>query len=397
MTNVANIKWEPITPEGEAMIRNFVVRQYNRTADRYGATRLPLAVVQKPIPVPSRYKLIGTDAIAQSRPIAWRIKGVLPDTGLAALYGPSGSGKSFLAIDLAMRVSVGLDWFGRKTKGCPVVYVALEGEAGLSNRVAVYRKCGAAGEVLFVTQSVDLQNKADAPELAMTINRNYAGNGIVIVDTLNRAAPGMDENSSAEMGRILAMVKALQQSVGGLVLLIHHVGKNAEKGMRGHSSLFAALDAAIEVCRTGDHREWRVAKSKDGEDGAAHPFKLEIVDLGIDGDGDPITSCVVRPTDSKVKSTKPLTQSQQIGMDSFMVVAARGIGTSDRRVTAHIDVWRNEFYSKCSAETPDGKRSVFSRVRKELIAIGKLVVNDDVYSLPIGFQAIASHESQPSQ
>ena len=385
-TNIANIKWEPITPDGEALIRKVVERQYNRTAARFGAELLPLKSVTT-VPKPaSRYKLLSTDAVARSKPIGWRIKGVLPDTGLAALYGPSGSGKSFLAIDLAMCVADGRDWFGRKTKGCPVVYVCLEGDSGLSNRVAAYRiNHGTTGEVMFVTQSVDLQNQTDAPDLAKAINQGYSGNGIVVIDTLNRAAPGIDENSSADMGRILAMVKALQQAIGGLVLLVHHTGKDSTKGMRGHSSLFAALDAAIEVIRSGDFREWRVAKSKDGEDGAAHPFKLEVVDLGLDEDGDPITSCVIHPMQgSSSQRSKPVTPSQQVGMNAFMAAAALGIGADDKRVHAHVDKWRAEFNRMSTADTVESKRKAFQRVRSQLVEIGRLVVNDDVYSLPIG-------------
>jgi putative DNA primase/helicase len=80
---------------------------------------------------------------------------------------------------------------------------------------------------------------------------------------------------------------------GGLVVLVHHTGKDSTKGLRGHSSLFAAMDAAIEVVRNGDRREWRVAKSKDGQDGGTHQFKLHVEPLGEDEHGDPITSCVV--------------------------------------------------------------------------------------------------------
>jgi hypothetical protein len=38
--------------------------------------------------------------------------GILPSEGLAAMYGPSGSGKSFLAFDLGVSITEGSDWFG---------------------------------------------------------------------------------------------------------------------------------------------------------------------------------------------------------------------------------------------------------------------------------------------
>lgn len=143
----------------------------------------------------------------------------------------------------------------------------------------------------------------------------------MILDTLNRAAPGADENDSKSMGQILAASKELQTLIGGLVLLVHHTGKDASKGLRGHSSLHAALDAAIEVRRDGDRREWLIAKSKDGEDGALHPFKLDVVELGTDEDGEPITSCTVQPVtevaDSIRRALPPKSGNQRAVWDAL--------------------------------------------------------------------------------
>ncbi len=42
------------------------------------------------------------------------------------------------------------------------------------------------------------------------------------------------------------------------MVLIHHTGKDATEGLRGYSSIFAAMDAAVEVSRDSDRREWKV-------------------------------------------------------------------------------------------------------------------------------------------
>jgi len=84
------------------------------------------------------------------------------------------------------------------------------------------------------------------------------------------------------MGNLIAAAKQLQSLGGGLVLLVHHTGKDATKGLRGHSSLYAALDGAIEVIKTDSRCEWSVAKCKDDVTVDAHPFKLAIVPAGID-------------------------------------------------------------------------------------------------------------------
>ena len=100
------------------------------------------------------------------------------------------------------------------------------------------------------------------------------------------------------MGELIDACKRLQAELSGLVVLVHHSGKDATKGLRGHSSLYAALDAAIEVTCNGDRREWAIDKAKDGSDGERHAFALKVVEIGKDEDGEPVTSCAVVPDDA---------------------------------------------------------------------------------------------------
>ena len=156
--------------------------------------------------------------------------------------------------------------------------------------------------------------------LAAAILAAVGAGAVVFIDTLNRAAPLADENSSRDMGEILEGAKQLQALTGGLVVLIHHTGKNADRGLRGHSSLFAAMDAAVEVSRDGDCREWRVSKAKDGQDGEAFPFRLEVVQLPPDEDGEPVTSCVVRRDESPENATRsrlPKGGNQKVVLDAL--------------------------------------------------------------------------------
>ncbi len=381
------------------MIQAAAASQYNDIAKKYGAKLVPVPTstfTPKTRP-DTRYKMKSARDVMMSEPIKWRIKGVVPERGIAAIYGPSGSGKSFLVMDMAINIAKGADWFGYRAKSCPVTYACLEGEAGLSVRLAAFQSKGIIPlGIEFIDQPVNLLDTKDLRDLVQAIRANQMSEGIVIIDTLNRAVPGMDENSSVDMGHAINACKLIQQAVGGLVLLVHHSGKDATKGMRGHSSLHAALDAAIEVKRSGEDREWSVAKAKDGADGKGHPFMLEVVDMGTDEDGDPITSCVIRPSAGAGVKAKPLTQIQQIGMDAFMEAARTNIGDADQSVHARLDQWRIEFFRRSTADTDGGKRSSFSKVRNELVSMGKLANLNDVYRLPNGFENIASRESQAS-
>lgn len=286
-------------------------------------------------PAPNRgnFHLLDRNAIMAIQPIQWRVKGLLPTTGIAAIFGPSGSGKSFLAKDLAVRIALGQDWFGHRTNGCPVTYVMLEGEAGLRNRVAAWEAHNSAtipDNFKALAQPFQLSEPEQVEELGALL----PSGGVVIIDTLNRSAPGLDENSSQDMGRILAGMKRLQEITGGLVVVVHHTGKDASKGMRGHSSLHAALDGAIEVERSANSRFWSAAKVKDGEDGKQVAFQLHRVVLGKDADGDEISSCAVGPDASAL--FKPREPSGQLQKSALSTIR-RMIGTSPDKGQAGCD------------------------------------------------------------
>ena len=273
---------------------NFDANDY-AAAHGHDALEVLLAGASEPAKPEPRFKLLCRDDLAALPPLEWRVRGVLPAVGVAALFGPSTSGKSFLGFDLAANIAEGRDWFGRRVKAAPVVYLALEGEAGFKLRAEAWEQ--ANGRTLPPDLRLVLQGfklAGDVPDLAAAILAAVGAGAVVFIDTLNASAPGMDENGPADAGLILESAKALLRLTAGLVVLVHHTGKDASKGMRGHSSLFAAMDGAIEVRRDGDRREWRVAKAKDGADGDAHPFRLAVVDLAPDSDGEPVSSCVVR-------------------------------------------------------------------------------------------------------
>ncbi len=267
----------------------------NDYAAEYGADALEI-LLSKPSEPKRRYKLLTSQELAALPSLRWLVRGVLPSEGLAALYGTSGSGKTFLALDLCASIAEGASWFGFKVNRAPVIYLGLEGEAGLKQRVTAWEKHyrrPSPSTLQFVLQAFDLLNPNDVSEMTEAVSAAKAGGGVIVIDTLNRAAPGVEENSSQDMGRIIEAAAALQRGIGGLVLLVHHAGKDQARGMRGHSSLHAALDAAIEVRRENDARDWRLAKCKDGADLDSIPFALEIVPLGVEDDGTAITSCVV--------------------------------------------------------------------------------------------------------
>lgn len=271
----------------------------NDYAQEFGADELD-ELLRRPKHPPQRFRVLSAGEVEAIPRAPDLVRGVLPKEGLAAIGGPSGSGKSFVAMDLLGAVAEGAPWFGLRTQTAPVLYVALEGEGGLGKRLKAYRERygNVPRRLMFLAAPLDIRDATDLAELIQAAKQAGVVGGVVCIDTLNRAAPGMDENASTDMGQVIEGMKQLQDALGGLVIAVHHTGKDLTKGLRGHSSLFAALDAVIEVSRDGLQRSWKVAKSKDDEDGIIHAFRLKVVQIGEDDEGEPVTSCYVEQDDT---------------------------------------------------------------------------------------------------
>ena len=321
---------------------------------------------------PKRFLLALAAAIINAPQQADAIKGVIPSSGIVVIYGPSGSGKSFLALYMAYVLGHGLIFFGFKGQSKFVVYINLEGSMRTRlDALQTDKKRDIPDNVRFVTEPFHILEDVEA--LAADIPEG----AVIFIDTLNAASPGLDENSSRDMGLILEAAKKLQQITKGLVVIVHHSGKDASKGLRGHSSLYAAMDAVIEVGRNGDSRYWRLAKSKEGRDGIRRGFRLKSVGLGYDADGEPVTSCVVEEDNTPLQEeAKPLTPALRYAIETLEAVLDRY-----KRYTVTLEQWREEFYARHTADNLNAKKVAFRRARMELQNIGKLSVINDEYGI----------------
>lgn len=246
---------------------------------------------------PLRFQFEPASGFASATALPWIIKGILPQAGLAVLYGASGAGKSFAILDMAMAIARGCEWRKRKVRAGGVCYVAAEGAGGFRKRLTAYAQANEldlTGLPFWVLGAApNLMEPQDAKDLIKGIRALGQPVSLVVVDTLAQATPGANENAGEDMGKALGYCKRIHAATGALVLLVHHSGKDQAKGARGWSGIRAACDAELEVTRELTGRCIRLTKSKDGEDGLEFGFDLDVVQLGVDEDLDPITSCVV--------------------------------------------------------------------------------------------------------
>jgi len=216
------------------------------------------------------------------------------------LYGPWGSAKSLLALDLAAALAGAADaWFGfRVANHCPAVIVAFEGQSGYVNRILAWEKHHRRelpeNVILSTPANFNLLREEDALELAGTIRKEAPG-AVVFLDTMAQAAPGMNENDGGQVSLVLRNMQLMAQTVDGLVIAIHHVGKDASRGPRGYSSLEPACDVSICLSKTEGLRNWQAPKVKELQAVDEKGFRLLPVDLGVDEDGEPVSSVVIVP------------------------------------------------------------------------------------------------------
>lgn len=245
----------------------------------------------------ARYPIVGEEAYSAGKPMGWIVKGLLPKGELGTIFGPPASGKSFWVLDLVECVARGVPWCGKKVTQGDVVYIAAEGAGGFKTRIAAYRthhgiSPGTPG-VNILAAVPNLMTKQDVIDLGNAVLA-FGKPALIVYDTLARGTAGADENSAKDMGLAIANCRRLYEATGAMILLVAHTGKDTSKGMRGSNAPLGAVDVEIEISRSNDNRTATVKKLKDGgPDGEAYGFKLVTVPVGMDEDGDVISSCVV--------------------------------------------------------------------------------------------------------
>ena len=235
----------------------------------------------------------------------WVVKDLLPKQGVALVAGPSMAGKSFLTLDMMDCIARGRPVLGRRSYQCGVAYVAAEGANGVRKRIEGLRQDRGAhwsGHMVLCSEPPNLADEDSFLELGRALRarqRAFASRnirlGVVVIDTLSASIPGADENSAKDMSPVLDRLQKVARSLDVCVLLVAHVGKAADRSVRGWSGIVANADGLIQVDAADAEglRTVSIVKVKDGDSGKPVAFKLKVIDLGEDDDGDPVTTCVV--------------------------------------------------------------------------------------------------------
>lgn len=334
------------------------------------------------------------------------VKGLFGPGELGAIYGPSTGGKTAVAIPLCLSLALGNEWNERRVTESPVLYVCTEGQGGFSKRLAAYAKHHDAYDQLrsarfsYITDAPNLQTEHDIERLFATVqdfSLQYSAPGVIVFDTLARMFGGEDENASGPMGRFIDACNQLQRKTGATIILIHHTGKDTERGLRGHSSLKAALDFSLEIrVDQAGNRAVRLDKVKDGKDGLEYPFELKEVTLGMDDEGDWVTSIVAAEGgNSPIKKTsnalaRGSKAAQAWSLLSTLVSSSGDTegDTRDKEIRVTFRAIRSALVEKKvlveeegvnGMKLNDSSRQIISRIRKELVKRDYIRTDEDFW------------------
>lgn len=214
------------------------------------------------------------DQIGRVPDPAWLVDGHMQE-GLAVIFGPWAAGKSFVAADLAVALASGKPWWGWDVTQGPVLYLALEGAAGLAARIETAARVRGVGlDGLHLSgDPVNLGVRSDVADVDTAVRQT--GARLLVVDTWARATAGADENDNGSAGRAIEALDRIRQRRGCTVLVLHHARKGDAADPRGAGSLPAAADSIWNVVKTGANKiKVTSAKQKDGEDFQALTFSL---------------------------------------------------------------------------------------------------------------------------
>ena len=226
--------------------------------------------------------------------VEWLWPGRLPLGKLAVLDGDPGLGKSVLTLDLAARVSAGLELPDGGRCG-PAGVVLLSAEDGLADTVRPrLDAAGADTERIVALSTVTDRNGADRT-ISLTQDLSIVeraigrvGAALVVVDPLMAFLSGKtDSHKDQDVRRALAPLAAMAERTGAAVLIVRHLNKAAGGNTlyRGGGSIgiIGAARSGLVVAQDPDDPERRILAANKHNLSVAAPslvFRVETAPNG---------------------------------------------------------------------------------------------------------------------
>jgi len=296
-------------------------------------------------------------------PSKWLMDTLIPEQGFVGLYGAPSSGKSFLALDWAMCISVGRPWLGTyRTTQAPVIYVAAEGGRGIQQRVRAWMKHYgylSLPNIYWLLEPLYVREEGVVENFLTTLEEADIWPGLMVLDTLSRSFGGGEENASADMGDFVDSMTRLAAGRRMAALIVHH--KNAVGNRERGSTAFRGAADAMFNCNAARNDDNRIIRVELLNDKQKDDIEAEAIYLApIKGLGSLIFERTDPPA-KKEKGTGVPTPMRKVDMLTLLGGHGEGLTFSEWRLASAVP------------------KRTFARRVNQLIADGEVYKEDSRY------------------
>ena len=319
------------------------------------------------------------DQTFQPKPFV--VKDLIGQGELWAVIGPPKTTKSFITIDLAMRVSLGMDWFAQPTDQGGVLMVC--GERGV-----VQRKRGAAwGKAHSITavppirtleSSFSLWKEASHVnsiiDAAQKTADDFGSCNLVIIDTFASTNAGADD--VRDMPSMLAPLLKLRDALPDTaIVVVHHSSASTPTKARGRTDFLGAVDGQLNVQRDGTMSRISLGSANDVSIPFSHRYGISDIEVAKDANGEAIE---VGYVDShSLRSTFEGQRTSAKGCQRIMEFILQAATMDQGSITRDEWMARGEHYSASTAKTADNRRRAMDRAIKNLLGQGAWALESD--------------------
>lgn len=235
----------------------------------------------------------------------WLYDDAIPCASVGMAYGPSGTGKSYVMLDFGMCLASGRPWQGFEHgsgERQQVIYISAEGGRGMRIRKRAWEEKhqDKVPELRILPKAYMLNEKEDLLTIQSLLRKWVAHTGqdiaAVVVDTLAQSNSG-EENSSKDATALTRACTELAMEFKSAVVLVHHTGKDTERGSRGSSAFKGNIE--FEISLEGDTKttvRMECKKQKDTEQFEPVSICFDVVEIpgAVDYKGRPVKNLVAR-------------------------------------------------------------------------------------------------------
>jgi AAA domain len=209
---------------------------------------------------------------------------------------------------MAVALATGQPFFGRAVnERVGTLIIAAEGREDMQARIAAAKKhITVEDDLPILWMAVPdfgdaLLKDLDRVNAWMKAKHNVRL-GMIVLDTVSASFNLKEEDNNAEAAKICKVLRRLGDHINGVMLPVHHYGKDPTRGLRGASAWTFNADMAIavnaDIASDGavSGRSLVVAKDRGGVQGPVSAFELVSVALTTE-DGTAFTNLAVLPVE----------------------------------------------------------------------------------------------------